>query len=129
MSSRDIHEARRGVGSGIAFVVTGPSGAGKSSFIRAGLLPAMPAGWRSALCHPGSAPHLALGRVLAPELAGDTEAMTEMLRFEDPDVAVALFARWRGQHDEVLLIVDQFEELLTLNPRCAVTALYRRPME
>jgi len=36
MSSRDIQKARRGVGSGIAFVVTGPSGAGKTSVIVGG---------------------------------------------------------------------------------------------
>jgi len=31
----------------------GPSGAGKSSFLRAGLVPAMPEGWRHILCQPG----------------------------------------------------------------------------
>jgi len=33
MSSRKIEESRKGIGSGLAFVVTGPSGAGKNSVI------------------------------------------------------------------------------------------------
>jgi len=33
MSSRRIEESRKGIGSGLAFVVTGPSGAGKNSVI------------------------------------------------------------------------------------------------
>jgi len=42
MSSRRLDEARRGTGSGIAFVVTGPSGAGKTSVINR-VMDALPA--------------------------------------------------------------------------------------
>ena len=35
---------------------------------------------------------------------------------EDADVAVDLFRRWRSDHAEALVIVDQLEELFTLNP-------------
>jgi len=95
--------------------LVGPSGVGKSSFLRAGLLPALPEGWRSVTCHPGESPLVSLGQALAPELSGDDAAMRELVRFEDPDVAVSLFERWRRRYGEVLLIVDQFEELFTLS--------------
>ena len=96
--------------------LVGPSGAGKSSFLRAGLLPAEPEGWAHLVCTPGQAPFIALGQALVTEISRDTEAMRKMLRFEDADVAVGLFRRWRSDHREVLVVVDQFEELFTLNP-------------
>ena len=98
--------------------VIGPSGAGKSSFLRAGLLPAMPARAGGRVCHPGDAPIMAaLAQTLVDEFAGDTEAMRRTGRGSTiPDIAVATFARWRKRHREALLIVDQFEELFTLNP-------------
>ncbi|MGE5345770.1 MAG: hypothetical protein ACM3JH_07435, partial [Acidithiobacillales bacterium] len=96
--------------------VVGPSGAGKSSFLRAGLIPAKPEGWAHLLCTPGDAPFVALGQALVPEVSRDTSAMRQMLRFEDADVAVELFRLWRSDHAEVLVIVDQLEELFTLNP-------------
>jgi WD40 repeat protein len=94
----------------------GPSGAGKSSFLRAGLMPVVPTGWRVVIAAPGAQPFTALGQALIPEFASDTDAMREFLRFEEPDVAVDLATRWRGRHDNVLLVVDQFEELFTQNP-------------
>jgi WD40 repeat protein len=96
--------------------LVGPSGAGKSSFLRAGLIPAKPGGWAYLICTPGDAPFVALGQALVPEVSRDTDAMRQMLRFEDADVAVGLFRRWRSDHGEALVIVDQFEELFTLNP-------------
>jgi WD40 repeat protein len=94
----------------------GPSGAGKSSFLRAGLLPSKPEGWGHVICTPGSAPVLSLSRNLARELAGDPEAVDLLLRFDDPETAIEAVSRWRRRHDQALVIVDQFEELFTLNP-------------
>jgi WD40 repeat protein len=96
--------------------VVGPSGAGKSSFLRAGLIPAKPEGWAHLICTPGDAPFVALGQALVPEVSRDTAAMRQMLRFEDANVAVDLFHRWRRDHAEALVVVDQFEELFTLSP-------------
>jgi len=96
--------------------VTGPSGAGKSSLLRAGIVARAPPGWRAVHCQPGEEPFLALARALAPDLAGDTEEMRQLLAFHDLDVALAVSARWRGRFDEALVVVDQFEELFTLNP-------------
>jgi hypothetical protein len=93
----------------------GPSGAGKTSFLRAGVLPQRPEGWRAILATPGSSPFLALSQALAGELAGDAEAVRELLRFEEPNVAVAALTRWRRRQAGALLVLDQFEELFTLN--------------
>ncbi len=96
--------------------VVGPSGAGKSSFLRAGLIPAKPEGWAQLVCTPGASPFIALGQALASEVAGDTAAVRQIVRFEDANVAVDLFRRWRGDYAEALVVVDQFEELFTLSP-------------
>jgi hypothetical protein len=59
---------------------------------------------------------VALGQALAPGLAGDAEAVGELVSIEEPDMAVSAMRRWRSRHGQALLIVDQFEELFTLNP-------------
>ncbi len=94
----------------------GPSGAGKSSFLRAGLLPTLPETWKAVLCTPGNRPFQALAQTLVPFFSGDTEAIEHLLHFEERETAVSLVARWRKQHEQALVIVDQFEELFTLNP-------------
>jgi WD40 repeat protein len=96
--------------------LVGPSGAGKSSFIRAGLMPVIPTGWRAVVATPGSQPFTALAHALARDLAGDEEAVQDLLRFDDSDVAVSLVTRWRRRHGQALIVVDQFEELFTQNP-------------
>jgi len=96
--------------------VTGPSGVGKTSFLRAGLVPAKPAGWGVVVATPGGSPLLSLREALVPELEGDTDAIRALLREHDLDATVAGIRRWRQRHDEALLILDQFEELFTLSP-------------
>ncbi len=93
----------------------GPSGAGKSSFLRAGLLPTLPPGWRVILSTPGSRPFQSLAQALLPAFAGDMEAIESFLGFER-DTAVPLVSTWRKRAEHALVIVDQFEELFTLNP-------------
>ena len=94
----------------------GPSGAGKSSFLRAGLLPALPRTWTAIFTTPGNRPFQYLAQALAPAFAGDTQAVQALLRFDEVDVAIPLFQRLRGAHEQAVVIVDQFEELYTLNP-------------
>jgi serine/threonine protein kinase/WD40 repeat protein len=96
--------------------LVGPSGTGKSSFIRAGLLPTLPHGWSSIVSTPGHRPLQALGQALVPSFSGDTEAMQKFLQFEEAQTAVDLVSRWRQAHEHALIVVDQFEELFTLNP-------------
>ena len=71
----------------------GPSGAGKSSFLRAGLLPALRAGWSAVLCHPGQDPFAELAGALARELAGDAEAQRDLRGIEEPQTALELLGR------------------------------------
>ena len=94
----------------------GPSGAGKTSFVRAGVIPARPEGWRTIVSVPGRNPMTGLAHALAPAVAGDVEAVRQLVRMEDPEIAIAMLRRWRQGHGEALLVVDQFEELFTLNP-------------
>ena len=94
----------------------GPSGAGKSSFLKAGLLPKLPGSWKAVLSTPGHRPFQALAQALVPDFSGDTQAMQALLRFEDPETAVPLLSRWRQRNEDALIVVDQFEELFTLNP-------------
>ncbi len=96
--------------------VIGPSGAGKTSFVRAGVVASRPSGWAAVVTTPGTSPLLMLAEALAPELAGDPEAVRLLPRFEDVDVVVAAMSRWRRAHASALLVVDQLEELFTLNP-------------
>ena len=101
--------------------VIGPSGAGKSSFVRAGVVANRPAGWGAVVCTPGTNPTLALAQGLTRELAGDAEAISDLLRGVseqaaggDAERVVRAAVRWRRRHDEALLVVDQLEELFTL---------------
>ena len=94
--------------------VIGPSGVGKSSYLRAGVIPAAPEGWGVLICEPDEAPFEELARALAPEFTDDLDALSKLMGFSAN--APHLFSRWREHHDRVLLIVDQFEELFTLNP-------------
>ncbi len=89
---------------------------GKSSFLSAGLGPTAPPGWRIVFATPGDRPFAALAHALAPELAGDVEAIARLIDFEQPDVAVDIVSRWRRRHDHALLVLDQFEELFTQSP-------------
>ena len=96
--------------------VIGPSGVGKSSFVRAGVIAAAPPGWRTLICTPGEAPFIALARALVPELAGDAGQVEKLLDFDDTEVALGVFTHWQQRSDGALLVVDQLEELFTLNP-------------
>ena len=96
--------------------VIGPSGAGKTSFVRAGVVPSRPASWTAIVATPGNAPLRNLGQALAPQLASDLEGLRKLVTFDDPGVAFDLMARWRRGNDEALVVLDQFEELFTLNP-------------
>jgi WD40 repeat protein len=101
---------------GRLLALIGPSGAGKTSFVRAGLVPARASGWGAMVATPGGAPMRALAQALVEELPSDADTMKQLLGFDDPDVAFTMVKKWRETHLEAVLVLDQFEELFTLNP-------------
>jgi hypothetical protein len=110
--------------------VVGTSGSGKSSLIRAGLMPALRggmmkgagSGWRIAVMRPGGNPIGNLATALAKKdvlseagmglSEGEAEAVIEAtLRSGSLGILnVAREARL-GEHEKLLIVVDQFEEL------------------
>ena len=47
---------------------------------------------------------------------GTTTRCGKLVGFDNPETAYELVVRWRKAHAEALVVVDQFEELFTLNP-------------
>jgi len=111
--------------------LVGPSGAGKTSFLRAGVIPAAHAEWAIVRCTPGTSAMASLRQALVPVLGGDTEALGALAGGDD-DATISAWTRWRALHGKALLIIDQFEELFTLNPpevqRCYAELLNRLPL-
>uniref|UniRef100_UPI001061F533 nSTAND1 domain-containing NTPase n=1 Tax=Candidatus Thiosymbion oneisti TaxID=589554 RepID=UPI001061F533 len=103
--------------------LVGSSGCGKSSLIRAGLIPALEAGflvqdrdrWRIATCKPGETPLMHLAVALLATTGGDPDAATRLadqLLEEGVEAALeCLGPTLKDDHTNLLLLVDQFEEL------------------
>lgn len=110
--------------------VVGTSGSGKSSLIRAGLMPALlggmmegaGAGWRIAVMRPGGDPignlatELVKKEVLSEAGAGlredEAEALIDAtLRSSSLGILNVAYQGRLGEHEKLLIVVDQFEEL------------------
>ena len=101
--------------------VVGPSGCGKSSVVKAGLIPALRRGelpgsesWCIVEILPGAHPleELEIGLL---RLAGDGKVnLDEQLRRDERGLLRAARLALPGETDELVLVIDQFEELFTL---------------
>ncbi len=109
--------------------VVGPSGVGKSSFIRAGLIPTLKHSgekWEAIVIRPGRHPTAALANILAPMLTNESATLSDQVAqhqkihhriYQEPGyVGTVLRSRSQSRKRKLLLFVDQFEELFTLNP-------------
>jgi serine/threonine protein kinase len=109
--------------------VVGPSGVGKSSFVRAGLIPALKYSgekWEAIVIRPGRHPTAALANILAPMLTNESSTLSDQVAlhqavlhriYHEPGyVGTVLRSRSQARKRKILLFVDQFEELFTLNP-------------
>jgi WD40 repeat protein len=126
--------AARQITRGGMVIVTGASGAGKSSLLTAGLLPAMargaagpgPSEWARLVITPSEAPLARLAAALESlggRHGGSLRGMladypSEAAAFAQQAVDVHMLRRSRELREpaRLVLIVDQFEQLFTLNP-------------
>ncbi|MGH3772251.1 MAG: TIR domain-containing protein [Pseudonocardiaceae bacterium] len=107
---------------GAALLVVGPSGCGKSSLVRAGLVPLMarePGWWTLPPIVPGTHPVAALVRELAGaarEVGLEWTVAQVRSRLDEvglAELADELLLEAPGDRRRLLVVVDQFEELLT----------------
>ena len=122
---------------GLVAVIVGPSGSGKSSAVFAGLLPQLrdDENWLIVETRPGSQPFFALAGALLPLLEqglSETEQLIETKRLAQAIRAgdLSLFQvvnralERHAQAQRMLLVIDQFEELFTLQPDPESQRLY-----
>jgi hypothetical protein len=125
---KEIDELLRRLRTSRFLSVVGTSGSGKSSLIRSGLIPALHSGfmvkagssWRVCIFRPGENPigHLAAS-LDAPEVLGTTGELASTnrvlleatLRRSSLGLVAAVRQAGLPRHENVLVVVDQFEEL------------------
>jgi WD40 repeat protein len=95
-------------------VVIGPSGIGKSSLVQAGLLPRLPERIRPIVVRP-SKPGPTPTASLALALRNAGFELDEQTLSASSD-ALAALVNARAADDELLLVIDQAEELITMSP-------------
>ena len=106
-------------------VVDGASGSGKSSLVKAGLVHTLRTNHDSKWhvfepVRPGTDPYTALANTLLPHgtSQSDVGQASEAIKVS-PEILPLLVEAWATQHPEkkLLLVIDQFEELITLSPQ------------
>jgi WD40 repeat protein len=117
---RFVEELAGRVAGGALTVVLGASGTGKSSIVKAGLLPHLRNGARAdweilSPIRPGKSPLASLASLSLPGEAADHESREGGFR-ADPGTLETRLDAWaaRAPAGRLLLVVDQFEELITL---------------
>ena len=110
--------------------VVGASGSGKSSVVRAGLVPRLRSdrrtAWETVILVPTDQPLKALARALVPLLEptmGEVDRLAEATKLAEHfrsetislyDIVERILEKQSGT-DRMLIVVDQFEELYTLD--------------
>jgi WD40 repeat protein/serine/threonine protein kinase len=101
--------------------VIGPSGSGKSSLVKAGLIPALRAGavfgsdrWFILSMVPGAHPGAALEAALLRVAARPVDHLRAQLETDRRGLVVAAQRVLEHTGDDLLLVLDQFEEVFTL---------------
>jgi serine/threonine protein kinase len=124
---REISELAMRIQESPLMAVVGPSGVGKSSFVRAGVVPALKESgqkWEALVTRPGLDPVLALASLLAPLIStsptvgddlGAQKDLAARLKTEPGLFGSGLRASARRAGHRLVLFIDQFEELYTLN--------------
>ncbi len=114
---------------GRLLTVVGPSGSGKSSVVRAGLLPAIrrdavpgSSQWFVTSMVPGTHPFEELEVALRRLATGQLGHLGEFMASDHRGIARAVKQVLPTEGDDLLLVIDQFEELFTL---CADDAMRR----
>jgi WD40 repeat protein len=124
---KQIDELVRKLGKTKFLAVVGASGSGKSSLVKSGLLPSLHSGfmegvgsgWRICTFRPGNDPIGNLSLALSsPEIIGDNEnshssaaIFESILRRNDKGVSEGLKQLSENHTQNILIVVDQFEEL------------------
>ncbi len=100
-----------------------PLGGGQDVVRAGGCRARRPGGWAAACATPGRAALLAASRRRwrpsspgTPRRVGELLADSRIWQTGVTERVVSAAERWRSPHGEALLVVDQFEELFTLNP-------------
>jgi DNA-binding SARP family transcriptional activator/class 3 adenylate cyclase/WD40 repeat protein/energy-coupling factor transporter ATP-binding protein EcfA2 len=102
--------------------IIGASGSGKSSLVRAGLLPALSGNalpgsgaWPACACTPGEHPLRSLAEALAPLVGVPPPELARRLDRQPDELGAVIDAALRGRGgSRVVVVVDQFEEIVTL---------------
>jgi WD40 repeat protein len=102
--------------------IVGPSGSGKSSVVQAGLVPALRQGalpgsenWFYAEFTPGIYPFQELANLIQSLAVTPPDNLLERLQTDERAFSDLLRTVLPDKDSEVLLVIDQFEEIFTLN--------------
>ncbi len=116
-----IEELTEAIASNRLVAVVGPSGSGKSSLVRAGLLPSLRAGairgsenWLIAEMFPGTHPFEELEAALVRVASERPKGLIDELTADDRGLARVAKKLIGNDRDELVVLIDQFEELFSL---------------
>ncbi|MBV8760622.1 MAG: protein kinase [Deltaproteobacteria bacterium] len=111
---REIEELVNRLRRDAIVAVVGPSGAGKSSFLAAGVIPALPAGWQAEMLRPGDDPLAALAEIAHATDGSPYRASSMRAGSGTTPEQIASALKDRAEHATLVIAIDQGEELFTM---------------